>query len=32
MRKTGVEENALCMVMAIVLEAIQQQVHRGAIG
>lgn len=32
MRKTGVGENALCMVMAIVLEAIQQQVHRGGIG
>lgn len=25
MRKTGVGDNALCMVMALVLEAIQQQ-------
>jgi hypothetical protein len=31
MRKTGVGENALCMVIAIVLEAIQQQVHAGRI-
>jgi hypothetical protein len=31
-RKTGVGENALCMVMAIVLEAIQQQVRSGNIG
>ncbi len=27
MRKTGVGENALCLTMAIMLEAIQQQFH-----
>lgn len=32
MRKTGVGDNALCMVMALVLEAIQQQVHAGNLG
>lgn len=30
-RKTGVGDNALCMVMALVLEAIQQQVHQDRI-
>jgi hypothetical protein len=27
LRKTGVGDNALCMVMALVLEAIQQNSH-----
>ncbi len=30
-RKTGIGDNALCMVIGLVLEAIQQQFHQGRV-